>query len=173
MFFLVTGGSASGKSEYAESLLAAEDEGDRYYIATMQPWDEECIERIGRHRLMRQGKDFKTIEVYGRLNGLDLPAGSSAILEDLSNLLSNIFFDERYREEDISAMITDDILNLMNSIKTFIIVTNEVFSDISDHDADTLRYRCLLGKLNCILADLADNVTEVVCGLPLCIKGDF
>lgn len=40
MITLVTGGSGSGKSAYAESLLSS-CEGIRYYIATMQIYDAE------------------------------------------------------------------------------------------------------------------------------------
>ncbi|MDD6075101.1 MAG: bifunctional adenosylcobinamide kinase/adenosylcobinamide-phosphate guanylyltransferase, partial [Clostridium sp.] len=41
MFSLITGGSGSGKSEYAENL-ARETGGTRLiYLATMRVWDEE------------------------------------------------------------------------------------------------------------------------------------
>lgn len=41
MFTLVIGGAASGKSEYAEAHVETLP-GRRLYIATMEPWDEEC-----------------------------------------------------------------------------------------------------------------------------------
>ena len=40
MITLVTGGSGSGKSAYAEEILAS-CEGTKYYIATMQIYDAE------------------------------------------------------------------------------------------------------------------------------------
>ena len=49
MLTLVTGGAASGKSEYAERLAAACD-GPRVYIATMRPLDKESVARIEKHR---------------------------------------------------------------------------------------------------------------------------
>ena len=62
MFTLVIGGAASGKSEYAESLLLGRP-GPRYYLATMEPAaDGECRARIERHRALRAGKGFATIE---------------------------------------------------------------------------------------------------------------
>lgn len=73
MFTLVIGGSASGKSEYAESLLLQSEYLPRYYIATMQPFDGECHARIARHRQMRAKKQFETIERYTGLAGLVLP----------------------------------------------------------------------------------------------------
>ena len=49
MITLVTGGSGSGKSAYAESLLSS-CEGIRYYIATMQIYDAEGEKKVERHR---------------------------------------------------------------------------------------------------------------------------
>ena len=63
MLTLVTGGAASGKSEYAERLAAACD-GPRVYIATMRPLDKESVARIEKHRAARADRRFSTIELY-------------------------------------------------------------------------------------------------------------
>ena len=52
MLTLVLGGAASGKSEYAESLVL-KTALPRYYLATMQVWDAECAARVEKHRQMR------------------------------------------------------------------------------------------------------------------------
>ena len=52
MLTLVLGGAASGKSEYAESLVL-KTALPRYYLATMQVWDAECAARVAKHRKMR------------------------------------------------------------------------------------------------------------------------
>ena len=66
MVYLVTGGSGSGKSAFAEKLaveLKKQTLHDGlYYIATMHCYDEECKKRISRHREMRKDKCFETIE---------------------------------------------------------------------------------------------------------------
>ena len=69
MFHLITGGSGSGKSEYAEQKLmeyASHSKGNkkRYYIATMMPFGKETEEKIARPRRLRAGKGFETIECY-------------------------------------------------------------------------------------------------------------
>lgn len=64
MVTLITGGSGSGKSAYAESVITGFGEHERIYIATMYPFDEESHERIRRHRKMRGEKNFQTLECY-------------------------------------------------------------------------------------------------------------
>ena len=57
---LLTGGSACGKSSYAEQLVCSLP-GPRYYLATMRPYSDHDQERIQRHRAQREGKGFITI----------------------------------------------------------------------------------------------------------------
>ena len=61
MLTLVIGVAASGKSEYAESLVLRSTL-PRYYLATMQVWDAECAARVEKHRRMRAAKQFETVE---------------------------------------------------------------------------------------------------------------
>ena len=67
MLILVTGGSASGKSAYAESLCLTAS--PRVYLACMQPFGAEGAKRIERHRTMRKDKGFLTVERYTYLVG--------------------------------------------------------------------------------------------------------
>lgn len=91
MFTLVIGGAASGKSEYAEAHVETLP-GRRLYIATMEPWDEECRARIARHQAARAHKRFTTVECYRNLSQLTVPPDSNVLLECLGNLVAN----ERY-----------------------------------------------------------------------------
>lgn len=68
---LITGASASGKSKIAEDL-AISLSPVRLYLATMQAYGEEGANRIARHRKMREGKGFLTIERSCGLDSLDL-----------------------------------------------------------------------------------------------------
>ena len=67
MIVLVTGGSGSGKSAFAEDRVLSFGEARRIYIATMYPFDMESKKRISRHRNMRAGKGFETVERYTNL----------------------------------------------------------------------------------------------------------
>ena len=70
MFYVVTGGSGSGKSAFAEDLICRNyhvpgsdhPAGSLLYIATMVPYGEETRSKIRRHRDMRMNKGFSTIE---------------------------------------------------------------------------------------------------------------
>ena len=89
MLILVSGGSASGKSEFAEGLVTASGLETRAYLATMQVWDAESERRVERHRRMRAGKGFATVECPVNLAGAVLPAGCAERLEDRSDLTAN------------------------------------------------------------------------------------
>lgn len=68
MITLITGGSGSGKSAYAEKYIChvSNEKGykEKYYIATMQVFDDEGQRKIDRHRRLRAGKGFITIEQH-------------------------------------------------------------------------------------------------------------
>ena len=83
MMILVTGGSGSGKSAFAEDCVVSFGKTDRIYIATMYPFDEESRKRVQRHRKMRQGKGFETVEVKQHSSVLHQPTKllQEAILE--------------------------------------------------------------------------------------------
>ena len=170
MLHLIIGGSGSGKSEYAEKLMMREPEGKRIYLATMKPWDEECRQKIERHRIMRRGKGFATMECYGRLDSLAIPQGSSVLLECLGNLTANLFYSQEAEGEDMAQILTNDILDLQKRTKTLMIVTNDIFSDGLFYGVETEAYRAVLGQVNKSLAKEADQVTEVVYGIPVLIQ---
>ncbi len=74
MLTLIIGGAASGKSEFGENLVLSLP-GQRVYTATMEPWDDECLARIRKHRRQREGKGFLTLERYRDLGGWRCPPG--------------------------------------------------------------------------------------------------
>lgn len=181
MLHVVTGGSGSGKSEYAEKLITESVSRSRIYVATMMVWDEEGRERVRRHREMRAGKGFITMECYTGLSSLELSDGggqenslpkagedTSVLLECMSNLASNEFYRD---EENALNNILEGVEHLRRQCRELVIVTNEVFGDGTDYGEETMRYIRLLGEINCRLGQMADTVTEVVYGIPLRVKG--
>lgn len=166
MFTLIVGGAASGKSEYAEQLAVVAPAARRFYVATMQPWDEETRQRIARHRAMRAVKGFETVECP-----LNLPEQGAVLLECLSNLAANERYDPAGAGEDACRAILAGVDRLCSQCSDLILVSNEVFSGGSDYEGDTLEYLRLLARLNRELAARADNVCEVQCGIARYYKG--
>lgn len=167
MFTLIVGGAASGKSAYAEALVQRLD-GPRVYLATMQPFDEECRARINRHRTMRAEKEFVTMERYRDVGGADVPAGSNLLLECLSNLIANEYFSPDHNEAET---IIQGIEMLQKKCRHLTIVTNAIFSGGSDYVGDTMSYLYQLALVNRALAARADLVVEVVAGCTNVLKG--
>ena len=171
MTLLVTGGSASGKSQYAEAVVSAMS-GRRIYVATMRPWDEECRKRIEKHRRQRAGLGFTTVEHYGDLRDLRLPFRGTVLLECMGNLTANVLFGPEPPEDPFAA-VTQGLGALMDQCANLVVVTNEVFSDGISYDPSTTAYLSLLSRLNGWMGRTFDRVAEVVCGIPLAVKGDL
>ena len=169
MLELITGGSGSGKSEYAESraMELCGDGEPLIYLAAMKPYGEEAQKRIERHRKLREGKGFKTIEKYTDYAALKLPQNATVLLECMSNLLANEMFDVG---GDFINRIIMGIENIANSSKNFVIVTNEIFSNGVAYDEETERYIQALADINKYLADKAERVVEVVYSIPIIVK---
>lgn len=167
MFTLVIGGAASGKSEYAEGRVLALP-GQRIYLATMRPWDEECRARIARHRRLRRNKGFETVERYTDLAGADIPPGANVLLECMSNLTANELYDPKGGGEEAVLRGAETLLERCSHLT---VVTNEVFSGGGTYEEDTFRYLRALAGINRRLAARADTVVEIACGLPNYLKG--
>lgn len=170
MLTLVLGGAASGKSEYAESLVL-KTALPRYYLATMQVWDAECAARVEKHRKMRAAKQFETVECPLHLDAVRLPARGTALLEDLGNLAANELYDPTGAGENAAAAILRGLDLLAAQCEHLIVVSNEVFSGGADYEGDTDRYLRALAQVSNAFAARADNVVRVVCGVPVYYKG--
>lgn len=170
MLILVSGGAASGKSAFAEELVARSGLDRRVYLATMQVWDRESERRVERHRAMRAGKGFETVERPLDLAGAALPAGSAVLLEDLTNLTANECFGPQGIGGALERL-TAGLERAMAAPALLVAVTGELFSDGEAYGAETAAYLDCLARLNREAAARADRVYEVVCGLPVQWKG--
>lgn len=178
---LITGGSACGKSFYAENLaVSAAGDGPHIYMAAMKPYGIEGERRIERHRTARSGRGFETVEAYTdidmavRFMGHDKAEGSVVLLECLPNLLANEMFDENFHmlgTEGVYSKVLDEVLSVSEAVREFIVVTNEIADDGSDYVFETEEYIRVLSKLNRELAMHAEKVIEVVYSVPVFLKG--
>ena len=171
MKILIIGGSASGKSEYAENIAQSLNE-KRYYVATMMPFGNEALKRIEKHRNMRKLKGFETIEKYTDIEEIEIEKNSALLLECMGNIVAN----EIYRpdpKENIKEHILSGVDNLSQKCQNIVVVSNDVFSDGIEYPEETKKYMEILSDIDRHLASSFDVVAEVVCGIPLKIKGDL
>lgn len=170
MMVLVTGGSGSGKSAFAEDRILSFGEGQRIYIATMYPFDQESEKRIQRHRRMRAGKGFETVECYTGLKHADIPEDSVVLLECMSNLTANEMFQENGAHHRTVEEIMEGVRMLKEKTKHLVVVTNEIFSEAACYEGEMKDYLKYLGFINRQMAAQADEVVEVVYGIPVYYK---
>ena len=176
MMTLIIGGSGSGKSAYAEDyMVSISEDRKKYYIATMQIYDEEGKRKVERHRMLRGGKGFSTIEQpvdIGKAVEKMEAEDRTALLECVSNLTANEMFSGEVpgTEEVITEKIVGGIAVLNRELTHLVIVSNNVFEDGNVYDKTTMAYIRAMGCINQKLAEMADEVVEVVVGIPIVIK---
>ena len=148
------------------------------YLATMQH-GPSAEARIRRHVKQREGLGFETLE-DPFLEKIPAEEGqeyfSVILLEDIPNLLANRMFsrrspgEEKEHAHNLPQDIAEAVIRLRQVSEELIIVSGDIFRDGTDYTEETERYINYLGELNCRLAEEADRVVEVVCGIPVDLK---
>ena len=156
----IIGGPNSGKSAKAEEL-AVRTGLKPYYLATMKVLDDAGRQRIEKHREMRAGKGFVTIEIPYRIeeatDHMDDPKNSVLLLECAANLVGNAMHEAQWYEslmkdgelakERFVRHITDKISRLNDKVGVLIVVSSEYEPDDTD-DAETALYKKILHEVN-------------------------
>lgn len=165
MITLIMGGSGSGKSAYAEDYaLAQAGESAKYYIATMQIYDAEGQRKVERHRKLRAGKGFITIEqptdiaeaglqivtvqqseCRQKMNMEEVSGAADEVEEKRS---ASIAGDEREETQNVSTALLECMSNL---------VANEMFSGEQMPDVDTVVEEIVQG-----IASLTSQLSHLV-----------
>lgn len=101
----------------------------------------------------------------------------AALLECMSNLVANEMYSMECNSMDTQEAgltVTERVLQGVEALKRqadlFVIVTNNVFEDGITYDSSTMEYIETLGRINERMAAEADEVIEVVAGIPQWIK---
>ncbi|MFE4462758.1 bifunctional adenosylcobinamide kinase/adenosylcobinamide-phosphate guanylyltransferase, partial [Nocardia tengchongensis] len=168
---LVLGGARSGKSAYAEQLVASEAVR---YIATAvaDPADADFAERIAAHRARRPA-DWTVVE-GDPVAALAEPAPAT-LIDDLGTWLTGRI-DARAAWESPRGIVGPDVDALVTAVAGYaqrlIIVSPEVGFGVIPATASGRLFRDELGTLNQRLADVCDEVFLVVAGQPVRVKPD-
>jgi len=169
---LVLGGARSGKSTYAEKLVAGTLFGapprEVVYIATAEAGDVEMATRIMAHR-SRRGANWTTIEAPTKLDEALTEAaghGRPVLVDCLTLWLSNLML----AEADLDAE-ADELLRVLDELVVPIVfVSNEVGLGIVPDTPLGRAFRDAQGRLNMRMAERADRVILMTAGLPLVLK---
>lgn len=165
MITLIMGGSGSGKSAYAEDYaLTQAGKSLKYYIATMQIYDAEGQRKVERHRKLRAGKGFITIEqptdiaeaglqivtvqqseCRQKMNMVKVSGAADEVEEKRS---ASIAGDEREETQNASTALLECMSNL---------VANEMFSGEQMPDVDTVVEEIVQG-----IASLTSQLSHLV-----------
>ncbi len=164
---LVLGGQRSGKSRYAEQVVATSGLAP-VYLATAQAGDEEMTRRIAAHR-ERRGAAWHTVEEPLDLAGTivrEAGDGRIVLVECLTLWLSNTM---QAGADTLRA--TTELIGVLGSAKgQVVLVSNEVGSGVIPATPLGRRYADGLGALNQRVAAAVRNVVLVVAGMPVQIK---
>jgi len=163
---LVLGGARSGKSRYAERLIATYAP-PWIYVATAEARDDEMAERIAAHRA-RRGAGWQTVEAPHDLAEAlkTTPAGGAMLVDCLTLWLSNLMQSGL----DIEAQMARLQEALAGRAGPTVLVSNEVGLGIVPDNAFARRFRDSQGILNQRLATQATRVVMMVAGLPILVK---
>lgn len=175
------GGARSGKSAHAEGLLT---DATVTYVATARryPDDLDWDARIALH-VARRPSTWHTVEAPAPA---DLPALLTAtqyedppiLVDDLSTWLVGVLDDARVWDEPKNGPGLDaverDIDELVRSVATcrtrLVLVTAEVGLGVVPSTRSGRLFRDHLGALNARVAEVCDEVTLLVAGIPLKLR---
>lgn len=164
---LVTGGSRSGKSLFAEELTLSFGKKPSY-LATAINIDDEMNKRINVHKKRRKNLWYEYESPLNLIETLKKTDKDSPILIDCITLwLNNIFYKKKNWRTEVERFSKF----LVNLNQPLILVTNEVGSGLIPMNKLSRNFQDASGITNQILASVCDDVYLVVCGIPTKIKG--
>ncbi|KAF0118174.1 MAG: adenosylcobinamide kinase / adenosylcobinamide-phosphate guanylyltransferase [Rhodospirillaceae bacterium] len=165
---LVIGGARSGKSAFAEVLVAAHAAHvgcPPIYLATGEACDAEMAERIRRHR-ERRGAPWRTVEAPRIVSLADLPAGAPVVFDCLTLWLTNLMLARADVETGVAALLA----GFRTAPGPVVVVGNDVGAGIVPDTPLARAFRDHAGELNQRVAAAATGVILMTAGLPLVLK---
>jgi len=179
MKLFITGGCKNGKSTYAEKIALSLKKSATpcFYVATMQPMDDEDRERIARHQASREGMGFETIEWHANIDKLvnHYDKDSIFLLDSTTALLANEMFTVgRNYEMDLKApkKVANELTKLLFAVNDVVIVSDYIYGDAQPFPEDTEAYRKGLSLIDRTCAAVCDVVIEVYYGNLIVYKGE-
>lgn len=175
MRIYISGGCKNGKSTFAEKIaFFQKKEGfPLYYIATMNPVDDEDKKRIKKHIKSRENYNFETLEVVNNINFIkeSTNLNGSFLLDSTTALLMNEMFTKDGINNKAYETISKDLTGILKCIKDIVIVSDYIFSDSFIYDECTEDYRKGLAYIDKNCAKICDVLIEVCYNSLIIYKG--
>jgi adenosylcobinamide kinase/adenosylcobinamide-phosphate guanylyltransferase len=168
---LVIGGCRSGKSRHALKLAEEIPGQNRFFIATLTPWDNEMKDRVRRHQAERDTA-WQTIEEPLDLPNILMEKGPQAdvILVDCLTLWINNLLAEKADPNQLAIRFQELADTLHDMTCPVVLVTNEVGTGIVPENRLARLFRDQAGFCNQVMAAACDRVIWMVAGLPVKVK---
>ncbi len=174
---LVSGGVRSGKSRFAETL-AKEASSSVLYVAFGVSIDHEMEQRINEHQIRRPKEWGLLEEPYQLLNGISIYQSYDCILVDsIETWVSNQCIripEEQLKNPEYPAAILQEAKDWVAKASeldvSIIIVTSETGLGGVAMSPLGRFFQDVLGEVNQLIAENADEVYAVMSGIPVRIK---
>jgi nicotinate-nucleotide--dimethylbenzimidazole phosphoribosyltransferase len=176
---LVLGGIRSGKSEYAESLVA--DAPDVRYVATGPApdpaTDPEWAQRVAAHRERRPAgwTAEETADDPGRL--VALLAGAkpeeTVLVDDLGGWLTAVLAESGWSAPATRGPVAALVDAVRECVARLVVVSPEVGLSVIPETDSGRAFADAVGAANRAVADAVDDVVLVVAGQPTWLKRTF
>ncbi len=168
---LVLGGARSGKSAFAERLLAAAP-AVTYVACGILPdgADPEWAARVSTHQARRPAS--WTTQETRDLSAILRPAQPPALIDCLSSWLAGtmddcgVWLDRPGADAELARHVDELVIAWAASDRQLVAVSSEVGSGVVPATVSGRRYRDELGALNARIAAGSDEVWLLVAGIP-------
>jgi adenosylcobinamide kinase/adenosylcobinamide-phosphate guanylyltransferase len=170
---LVLGGARSGKSAFAESLLADNEAVDYLAAATIPAGDAEWSARVATHQLRRPAswRTVETGDVAAQLGVGTAPALVDSITSWLTRAMDDADSWGVSSDSDVLVAALDRLVEAwVGTARRVVAVSDDVGAGIVPETFSGRLFRDNLGTLNQRLAATADTVYYVIAGLPQRLK---
>ena len=192
-------GKSAYAGKLAESLMVNKESCHReiLYVATLADRSPESKRRIERHKSLRDGGCYKVAECLSMedLRNLSVSLSEAGrkdfseysseqqypviLFDSLDGFTADVFFKTDWTDvlsgQDIFDAARDlvwSLLSLEPSEGVLIVVSDNIYEDGIRYDAVTCKYMEFTAAVEQLLAEKADCAVEVICGIPILLKGE-
>jgi adenosylcobinamide kinase/adenosylcobinamide-phosphate guanylyltransferase len=167
---LVLGGIRSGKSEWAESVIANRRDPVRYLATGPVADDEAWAARVSAHRA-RRPRHWSTVETPDVVEQLRSDDAGATLVDDIGGWLTAVMDRTQAWTGGSARTDVDDLVDAVAEYRAdLVLVSPEVGLTVVPATEAGRRFADELGVVNQRLAGVCDRVVLVIAGQPITVK---